>query len=405
MERIRLLIPTKIYDSLNRLVQSVKDSIGSGGIFIVKCDSPEILREFENRLKNLQIQPHIYRPTSWEEMHDVLRTHGDDPNWGVAVWKLDLETPDELYGSIDFNRDAFLEVRWPSVFWTTSISIKKLMEKAPNFWRYRSVFVPFPPMPREPHEIAEHFDMFVKPVSEWKSPEEIERELKSLKRLLDSTDDPVRRARFLARIGKLELDLFKLRGDSGLLEKSMSHLREAISIMESHKVHDLIFAEALNDYGTALLFSVDYDRSIENFEKALEVLDNLPQDSVSSVLRAEIYNNIGSAYAHKGEYDKAIEFYNKALEIFEDLLGKYHPDTAVIYNNIGGAYRAKGEYDKAIDYLKKALEIFERRLGQCHPYTMGVLRNLAHAYRDKGEKAEFERLMAQLAELERRCKQ
>ncbi len=363
MERIRLLIPTKIYDSLNRLVQSVKDSIGSGGIFIVKCDSPGILREFENRLKNLKIQPHIYKPTSWEEMHDVLRTHGDDPNWGVAVWKLDLETPDELYGSIDFNRDAFLEVRWPSVFWATSISIKKLMEKAPNFWRYRSVFVPFPPMPREPHEIAEHFDMFVKPVSEWKSPEEIERELKSLKRLLDSTDDPVRRARFLARIGKLELDLFKLRGDSGLLEKSMSHLREAISIMESHKVHDLIFAEALNDYGTALLFSVDYDRSIENFEKALEVLDNLPQDSVSSVLRAEIYNNLGSAYY------------------------------------------SKGEYDKAIDYLKKALEIVEKRLGQCHPYTMGVLRNLAHAYRDKGEQAEFERWMARIAELERRCKQ
>ncbi len=403
MERSSVVIPPKVYTSLNRLVQAVKDSVGSGQILVVQCDSPKILKEFENQLKNLKIQPHTYNPRSWKEMHSVLITHGDNPNWGVAIWKFDLHTPDELYSSIDFNRDVFLEVRWPSVFWATPTAIKKLMQKAPNFWRYRTVFVPFPPIPRKPHEIARHFDMFLRPSSEWKSPEEIERELKSLKKLLDSTGDPVRRARFLARIGRLELDLFIIKGNRTFLDRSIGHLSEAVSIMESHKSHDLIFAEALNNYGQALLSAGKYDQSIGNLKKALDVLDKLPQDSVSSVLKAEIYSNLGNAYARKGEYDVAIEYYKKALEIDLNVLGENHPSVARDYNNLGIAYASKGEYDRAIELYQRALDILEKMYRGCHPLTETVVKNLANVYLWKGESDRASELARWLAKVKSEC--
>ncbi len=403
MERSSVIIPSKVYTSLNLLVQAVRDSVGSGQILVVQCDSPKILKEFENQLKNLKIQPHTYNPRSWKEMHSVLITHGDDPNWGVAIWKFDLETPDELYSSIDFNRDVFLEVRWPSVFWATSIAIKKLMQKAPNFWRYRAAFVPFPPIPHEPHEVAQYFAMFLRPSSEWKSPEEIERELKSLKKLLDSTEDPVRRARFLARIGRLELDLFIIKGDRTFLDRSISHLSEAVSIMESRKSHDLIFAEALNNYGQALISAGEYDQSVGIFKKALDVLDKLPQDSVSSVLKAEVYSNLGIAYEHRGEYDVAIEYYKKALEIRLKVLGEEHLDTAATYINLGSAYASKGEYDRAIELYQRALNILEKMYRGCHPLTETVVKNLANVYLWKGESDRASELDRWFAKVKSEC--
>ncbi len=61
-------------------------------------------------------------------------------------------------------------------------------------------------------------------------------------------------------------------------------------------------------------------------------------------------NTMGVAYTHKGEYDRAIDDYNKAIEI--------NPKNSMAYNNRGFVYDIhKGEYDKAINDYNKAIEI------------------------------------------------
>jgi Flp pilus assembly protein TadD len=60
---------------------------------------------------------------------------------------------------------------------------------------------------------------------------------------------------------------------------------------------------------------------------------------------AEEYFEQGIANAKKGEYDRAIENYNKAIEL--------KPDDAEAYYNRGIAYKNKGEYDRTIEnYIK-----------------------------------------------------
>ena len=65
-----------------------------------------------------------------------------------------------------------------------------------------------------------------------------------------------------------------------------------------------------------------------------------------------VYNNRGNAWHNKGDYDRAIDDYNKALEI--------NPRYAKAYNDRGNAWSDKGDYVRACSDYQKACE-----LGNC----------------------------------------
>ena len=67
---------------------------------------------------------------------------------------------------------------------------------------------------------------------------------------------------------------------------------------------------------------------------------------------AQAYNNRGIAYAEKGDYDRAIQDYDKAI--------KLNLDFAEAYFNRGLAYAEKGDYDRAIQDYDKASELRPR---------------------------------------------
>ena len=60
------------------------------------------------------------------------------------------------------------------------------------------------------------------------------------------------------------------------------------------------------------------------------------------------YSDRGSAYTDKGQYDKSISDFNKAIEI--------NPKYAKDYSNRGNAYLNKGQIDRAIEDYNKALK-------------------------------------------------
>ena len=98
-------------------------------------------------------------------------------------------------------------------------------------------------------------------------------------------------------------------------------------------------AKAYNGYGIAHSHKGEFDRAIQDYDKAIE----------ANPKYADVYNNRGIVYNNKGEFDRAIQDYSKAIEL--------NPKHAKIYLNRGIAYADKREHDHAIQDYSKAIEL------------------------------------------------
>ena len=91
-----------------------------------------------------------------------------------------------------------------------------------------------------------------------------------------------------------------------------------------------------------------YNKSIKYFYKTIEELNNSMENSFID-FKSDIYNNIGIGYSCIKEFNKAIENFDKAIE----LRGNdpdYYFNRSMVYNDIK-------EYDKSIKDLKKAVKL------------------------------------------------
>lgn len=111
---------------------------------------------------------------------------------------------------------------------------------------------------------------------------------------------------------------------------------------------DKEMAAALLYKGRLLAQMNDKKAAIENSLKALEVLQNYPEDTKS---RRLIYSSLGLWYGDCGLYDKALEVQNQALHYSCSA-----KDTAIAYHNIGYVYSMRDLQDSSITYQRKAVE-------------------------------------------------
>jgi tetratricopeptide (TPR) repeat protein len=166
----------------------------------------------------------------------------------------------------------------------------------------------------------------------------------------------------LNQIDKAE-ELYKI-----LLEKTSN---------ESDKAH------YNNQIGYVKNHQGDYEKAIEYYEKALEILQKtLPSNHPNW---ATSYNNIGILYKNMGENSKALSFYEKSLEIQQKTLPPNHPDLAASYGNIGEMYNDMGEYSKALSLCEKTLEIEQKALPPNHPSLAISYGNIGGVYKNMGE--------------------
>lgn len=107
-------------------------------------------------------------------------------------------------------------------------------------------------------------------------------------------------------------------------------------------------AVALMYKGRLLVQMNDEMSAIEHNLKALEVLQNYPQDLKC---RRLIYSMLGVWYGDCELYDKALEIQNQAL-----LYSFSAKDTAIAYHNIGYIYGMRDMQDSAITYQRKSVE-------------------------------------------------
>ena len=142
-----------------------------------------------------------------------------------------------------------------------------------------------------------------------------------------------------------------------------------------------------NHYGLLLKKTGNFQAAINQFNKALKIMEELGDQSKKKdrLDISRLYNNIGQVYVSLTEYEQAIDFLGKSLEIRIKELSKEHTSIATSYNNIGRVYRCIGKYDKALEYYNKALKIFIKKLGYSDPRIATLYNNLGAVYGLKGE--------------------
>jgi tetratricopeptide (TPR) repeat protein len=119
-------------------------------------------------------------------------------------------------------------------------------------------------------------------------------------------------------------------------------------------------AEEYNREGLKLHDQEEYEKSIEYFNKSLELANQLEtlylvaddKQSVADELRDNAWNNLAMAYHSLYDYDTSLSYIEKALSI--------QPNTENEYVNKGNALSGLYRYEEALESYDKALEINPR---------------------------------------------
>lgn len=127
--------------------------------------------------------------------------------------------------------------------------------------------------------------------------------------------------------------------------------------------HELI-AAIYNDLG--LVYSeLDRDKSIEYYEKALQVYQELHGNDDPKIAIAN--TNLGIVYAREKLYGDAITYYETALKIWEKVYAKPHANKALVMMNLGQTYSSMANPKVALEFYEKSLTMYEAALGKKHP--------------------------------------
>lgn len=123
--------------------------------------------------------------------------------------------------------------------------------------------------------------------------------------------------------------------------KSIEHYEKALEIKPS--LADVSYAVGCLYYEHA-----KYEEAIKSFERTLEI-DSTWGSKVRPKL-ATAHNTLGVQFGKQGKVDLKIEEYKKAIEI--------NPNYALAYRNLGSTYELdKKDFNRAIRFYKKAIEI------------------------------------------------
>jgi class 3 adenylate cyclase/uncharacterized protein HemY len=112
-------------------------------------------------------------------------------------------------------------------------------------------------------------------------------------------------------------------------------------------------ANALNMQGISFYMRSDYDKTLEYYQRSLEIREEISDKrGIAGSL-----NNIGMIYSRKGEFSRALEVYERSLIIVEEISD--YKVMASLLTNIGKIYKNQDDYPKALEYYRRSLKISE----------------------------------------------
>lgn len=138
----------------------------------------------------------------------------------------------------------------------------------------------------------------------------------------------------------------------------------------------------------------EYDKAIENFEKAKEATDE--NETKARMLRKGVV-----VHETRGEYDDSLEMLSKAKDLIKDEMTPERGRTLVTE---GYVYWRRGDYDKGLGLFHTALKIFEET-GAEQKDIGNALRAVGHIHQEEYAEAlpYFERSLAVMEECGEQC--
>lgn len=176
--------------------------------------------------------------------------------------------------------------------------------------------------------------------------------------------------RIVLRTGALFVLVFSTHR-RGMHNSALEQAEIILALAEKYSL-DEVLPKAWNAIGNIHLHLGVYDKSLENYNKALNAFEKLG----AKPKVATIISNIGLAYYCLGIYDKALEYNSKALAELENVGEKQ--GIANVMSSIGLIYNHLGLYDKSLEYFSEALSIYEE-LGE-KPAIANILGSLGGVY-------------------------
>lgn len=144
-----------------------------------------------------------------------------------------------------------------------------------------------------------------------------------------------------------------LKANQAKYPESLYYFFKSLQLFESINTKDVqkSIGSCYENVGTIYNLTNGYDKAIENYTKAIQILSKINDRKVQVAI---IKASIGTIYQKKNELKKAIESY----KIAEKELANADDNFAFAFLNswMGSAYLLSGEFDLSIQKSKKALE-------------------------------------------------
>jgi tetratricopeptide (TPR) repeat protein len=162
------------------------------------------------------------------------------------------------------------------------------------------------------------------------------------------------------------------------LDNISNVINNQLKSFKDHKEKQKILARYYNNLGKLQLKSNDTISSLNNFERASNLIPE--NDTQSQAMLPDIYNNISLVHSKLLDNEKALLFANKSLEVKTRLYGEDDIKTLLSYINIAYFYQASKKIKLALETLQHALEICEKNKDIEEIFTAVLYRALGQCY-------------------------
>jgi tetratricopeptide (TPR) repeat protein len=151
--------------------------------------------------------------------------------------------------------------------------------------------------------------------------------------------------------------LAAMRGD---VARAESLMQKALDIRQQLTPRHPSLAVTLGDIGELQKDTKRYDRAIENFELALDLLDSTV--GKDHMYAAPILFQYGEALRLQGRYEQAIPYYDRTIAILISAFGPEHARLATVYGCAAHVLAKLKRKAIAKEYEKRAMTIVNQRV-------------------------------------------